>query len=172
MGEGARRADEGFYPRVLTARRFAPCAQTSSADPSSGAARHLLPQGEKGRRTAERYEVKPKLRGFARHLRTNATDEEEKLWHELGARRFADYKFRRQVPIGPYIADFVCHSAKLVIELDGSQHAESQRDIVRDAVIASHSYRILRIWNNELTHARNSVLEAIWHALNPQGEHP
>ena len=91
----------------------------------------------------------------------------------LRNRRFAEYKFRRQVPIDLYIADFVCHSAKLVVELDGSQHVESERDVIRDAVITRHGYRILRIWNNELTHASDSVLDAIWYALqpNPEGDH-
>ncbi|RYG98413.1 MAG: DUF559 domain-containing protein, partial [Alphaproteobacteria bacterium] len=96
------------------------------------------------------------------------------LWSMLRNRRFGEYKFRRQVPIDRYVADFVCHSAKLVVELDGSQHVESERDVIRDAVIARHGFRILRIWNNELTHARDSVLDAVWHALQhtTEGDHP
>jgi len=122
---------------------------------------------------ANRHPVKPRLREFARRLRTGSTDEEARLWSMLRNRRFAEYKFRRQVPIDRYIADFVCHSAKLVVELDGSQHVESERDVIRDAVITRHGYRILRIWNNELTHASDSVLDAIWYALqpNPEGDH-
>ena len=114
--------------------------------------------------------MKSRLRAFARRLRTGSTDAEATLWSLLRNRRFAEYKFRRQVPIGPYIADFVCHSARLVVELDGSQHAESESDARRDAVIASHGYRILRVWNAELTHARATVLDAIWYALQTQGD--
>ncbi len=116
---------------------------------------------------AARHAVRPGLRAFARRLRTTSTDEEALLWALLRNRRFAEYKFRRQVPIGRYVADFVCHSAKLVVELDGSQHVESQHDWERDAAIARHGYRILRVWNNELAHARGSVLDAIWYALQP-----
>jgi len=93
------------------------------------------------------------------------TSEEDRLWRELRARRFVDYKFRRQFPVGPYIADLVCLSARLFIELDGSQHAGSVSDARRDEWLNSQGFRVLRVWNNELTHSRDSVLEAIWHAL-------
>jgi very-short-patch-repair endonuclease len=89
----------------------------------------------------------------------------------LRNRRFSEYKFRRQVPIGRYIVDFACLESRLIIELDGSQHAESRRDEIRDAWLEGESFRILRVWNNELTHARESVLDAIWHALQ-EGDHP
>jgi very-short-patch-repair endonuclease len=108
------------------------------------------------------------LRSFARRLRAGSTEEEATLWAMLRNRRFAEYKFRRQVPIDRYIADFVCHSARLVVELDGSQHVESERDMIRDAAILRHGYRVLRIWNNELTHDRSGVLDAVWYALQPQ----
>jgi very-short-patch-repair endonuclease len=116
--------------------------------------------------------VKPRLRAFARRLRTGSTEDEATLWALLRNRRFAEYKFRRQVPIDRYIADFVCHSAKLVVELDGSQHVESERDVIRDAAIVGHGYRILRVWNNKLTHHRSGVLDAVWHALQPNGGPP
>jgi len=70
-------------------------------------------------------------RDRARQLRNDLTEAEQRLWRELRSRRFAGWKFRRQVPIGPYIADFACVERKLVLELDGSQHAESQRDEAR-----------------------------------------
>ena len=90
------------------------------------------------------------------------------MWGVLRNRRFVDYKFRRQVPIAGYVADFVCYSlARLIVDLDGSQHAENPRDAVRDAVLASQGFRILRVWNNELTQNRQGVLEAIWAALVP-----
>lgn len=77
----------------------------------------------------------------------------------------ANHKFRRQLPIGPYIADFVCLSAKVVIELDGSQHAESARDLKRDAYLRTQGFRVLRIWNNDLFANPGVVLDAIWHSL-------
>jgi very-short-patch-repair endonuclease len=107
----------------------------------------------------------PYLRNFSRRLRRNATKAEKTLWRLLRDRRLTGFKFRRQVPIGPYIADFVCYEAKLVVELDGSQHAESMRDMVRDDELYRRGFRVLRIWNNDLAH-RNTVLDAIWSALN------
>jgi very-short-patch-repair endonuclease len=114
--------------------------------------------------------VAPRQRSFARGLRRNSTEEEARLWSVLRSRRFSQFKFRRQVPVGRYIVDFVCLDARLIIELDGSQHAESRRDEVRDAWLTNQNFRILRIWNNELTHARKGVLDAIWYALQPSIE--
>ena len=70
-------------------------------------------------------------------------------------------KFTRQLPIGPYFADFACRQAKLVIELDGSQHAESERDEARDAFLKEEGWAILRIWNNELDENAEGVFQAI-----------
>jgi very-short-patch-repair endonuclease len=111
--------------------------------------------------------VAARQRSFARRLRSHATEEEATLWSLLRSRRFAEYKFRRQVPIGRYIVDFACLDARLIVELDGSQHAESARDAVRDAWLESQNFRMLRVWNNELTQARETVLDAIWYALQP-----
>jgi very-short-patch-repair endonuclease len=105
------------------------------------------------------------LRNFSRRLRHNATEAEQTLWRLLRDRRLTDFKFRRQVPIGPYIADFVCYEARLVVELDGSQHAGSKRDAVRDEELNRRGFRVLRIWNNDLANP-NVVLDAIWSALN------
>ncbi|MDT3707288.1 MAG: DUF559 domain-containing protein [Thiobacillus sp.] len=107
-----------------------------------------------------------RLKGIARRLRREATPQERLLWGALRARRFAAFKFRRQVPIGPYIVDFVCHDAKLIVELDGSQHADNTRDSIRDAELERRGFEVLRIWNNELTNSQTSVLEAIWQALD------
>lgn len=98
-------------------------------------------------------------------MRRKPTQAEQKLWQLLKDRRFADYKFRRQVPIGPFIADFVCYSARLIIELDGSQHADAQSDEARDAWFAAKDFATLRIWNNDLTANAESVTDAIWHRL-------
>jgi very-short-patch-repair endonuclease len=105
------------------------------------------------------------LRGYSRDLRKNATEAERRLWAVLRDRRLADFKFRRQQTIGPFIADFVCFEAKLVIELDGSQHADDPTDAARDAELARRGFAILRIWNNELTSNEAGVLDAVWHAL-------
>ncbi len=126
--------------------------------------------GEGGGPPAPRHEethqpVSPRLRGIARKLRRNSTEAEKLLWELLRNRRFAAFKFRRQVPVGPFVADFACFDAMLIIELDGSQHFESQRDAARDSELGRRGFHILRIWNNDLA-APDSVLDAIWHALH------
>jgi len=68
----------------------------------------------------------------AKKLRSDMTDAERRLWYRLRAHRFDNYKFKRQVPVGPYIVDFACLGRKLVVEVDGGQHAENQKDAVRD----------------------------------------
>lgn len=85
------------------------------------------------------------------------TKAEERLWHELRGRRLDRFKFRRQVPIGAYIVDFVCMEAKLVVEIDGSQHADSQHDRVRDAELAARGFRVLRFWNDDVLRDLSSV---------------
>src|SRR4051794_3823712 len=92
-------------------------------------------------------------RNLARELRANTTTAERKLWRLLRNKQFAGLKFRRQQPIGPYIADFYCSTAKLVIELDGEQHAEAgalERDQARTKWLQAHGYRVLRLWNADL----------------------
>jgi very-short-patch-repair endonuclease len=162
-GEGARRADEGSASPPADARESR--ATGGIPDPSSGATRHLLPQWEKEALAPHHREISPFLRGAARRLRRTATTSEAKLWALLRARRFVDYKFRRQVPVGPYVADFVCFSARLIVELDGSQHADSPSDNRRDAWFLREGFRTLRIWNTHLLADRNSVSDAIWNAL-------
>ena len=106
---------------------------------------------------------------IARRLRRDLTEPERLLWMLLRDRRFAEFKFRRQVPIGPYIADFVCFSARLVLELDGVQHLEASQaahDLQRTAHLEQAGFRILRIWNSHLFTERESVFEAIWQALH------
>ncbi len=101
-------------------------------------------------------------------MRRNPTDAERRLWLLLKDRRFAGYKFRRQVPIGPYIADFVCHSARLIVELDGSQHLDSRADTARDAWLGARGFTLLRVWNSQLTAEPQAVADAIWHALQKE----
>ena len=98
----------------------------------------------------------------AKILRRNLTETEQKLWYHLRAHRFMGKKFKRQKPIGRYVVDFVCLEAKLVIELDGGQHAESvEYDSARDSWLISEGYTVLRFWNNELMNEMEGVLERI-----------
>ncbi len=102
----------------------------------------------------------------ARQLRRTMTDAERVLWRHLRNRGLADYKFRRQAPFGPYVADFLCEEKKLVVELDGGQHAsDTAADDKRTAVIASHGYRVIRFWNNAVLSNAEGVLHRILDAL-------
>jgi very-short-patch-repair endonuclease len=104
-------------------------------------------------------------RDAARGLRRGATEAEQIMWWLLRDRRLAGVKFRRQVPIGPFIADFASIEHRLVVELDGSQHAESSYDARRDTYLKSNGWLVLRFWNNDVTVNRQSVLESIFHAV-------
>ena len=86
----------------------------------------------------------PKLLERARQMRSEMTQPERELWTALRAKRFAGVKFTRQVVIGPYIADFVCRSRKLIIELDGATHDDASRDVQRTAFLEAQGYRVLR----------------------------
>jgi very-short-patch-repair endonuclease len=108
----------------------------------------------------------------AQALRASLTDAERKLWGALRARRLADAKFRRQVPIGAYVADFLCHEARLVVEVDGGQHAESSRDQRRDRWFREQGFRVLRFWNNEVLGNLEGVLTVIAAELSGAPPHP
>ena len=97
----------------------------------------------------------------ARALRANMTEPERQLWQLLRDRRLQNVKFRRQVPIGCYIVDFLCIEHRLIVEADGSQHADSLHDQTRDAWLVSEGYRVLRFWNREVLRERQSVLDTI-----------
>jgi very-short-patch-repair endonuclease len=120
------------------------------------------------------YSVSPRTKGLARSLRERSTLPERKLWALLRSRRFIGFRFRRQVPIGPYIADFVCYGRGLVIELDGSQHADDQAyDNRRDAELNCRGFRVLRIWNGQFAQDERTVMEGILAALQePTGLEP
>jgi very-short-patch-repair endonuclease len=108
----------------------------------------------------------------ARSLRANMTDAERKLWYAFRDRRFADFKFRRQVPIGPFIADFICYDARVVIEVDGSQHADSSSDARRDRWFAANGFLVLRFWNNDVLKNREGVLISVLETLHQRTPHP
>src|SRR5271167_2696368 len=112
--------------------------------------------------------VSSNQRSRARTMRGAPTDSELRLWRLLRDRRLSGFKFRRQVPVGPYIVDFLCVGAKLIVEADGFQHAESPRDRARDAYLESQGWKVLRFWNNEVLQNREGVLETIYaHANRP-----
>ena len=105
---------------------------------------------------------------FARQLRRDMTDAERCVWKHLRAHRFAGEKFRRQVPIGPYIVDFVSHRSRLVVELDGGQHAlQVEQDRERTRWLEGRGYRVIRFWNNQVLTETEPVLEAIALSLTP-----
>ena len=107
----------------------------------------------------------------ARQLRARQTDAERKLWFLLRDRRLNGAKFRQQVPIGKYIADFVCQEAKLIVELDGGQHADQVAyDTARTEWLTGVGYRVLRIWNNDLTENEEGVLTAIYNELESNAQ--
>ena len=165
-GEGAsrprsvREAGEGLGGEVVLGGR-GPSTDRSlrSRSPSPGTA-----EGVRARPPAK-PPVDRQQRRRARELRSRMTDAERKLWFALRDRRFAGFKFRRQVPIGPFIADFVCFEARLVIEVDGGQHADSIQDQRRDRWFAANKFRVMRFWNNEVRSNLEGVMILLAEAL-------
>ena len=98
---------------------------------------------------------------LARQLRRNQTDAEKILWKHLRARQFCGLKFRRQYPIGNYIVDFVCLEKSIIIEVDGGQHSENEKDKERDKWLKEEGFMVLRFWNNEVMKNIEGVLEKI-----------
>ena len=103
---------------------------------------------------------------LARTLRRNSTEAEKTLWRELRNGQIAGHKFRRQQPIGRYVADFACQRRKLIIELDGGQHANDSPE--RTQFLNAVGYRVLRFWNNEILKNLPGVLQTIASALAEQ----
>jgi very-short-patch-repair endonuclease len=96
------------------------------------------------------------------------TDAERKLWWHLRSLPIENTHFRRQAPIGPYYADFACHRRRLIIEVDGSGHAEDRQsaaDTERTAFLESRGYRVLRFWNNEVLQQIDGVMSVIFEAV-------
>ncbi|WP_434729621.1 endonuclease domain-containing protein [Rhizobium binae] len=173
-------------------------ANVAPAAPSSDPSGHLLPAGEKGTEDVAAPPFSPRGEGArradegapgatkiikqdirkhradktdqARALRRGETEEEYHLWSDLRARRLNGYKFARQVPLGPFIVDFLCREQRLIIEIDGFQHAESVADQRRTAWLNASGYSVLRFWNREISRERRSILETILAALQGQLE--
>jgi len=136
----------------------------SSPPQSGGEVARAKPVTERGatdqpsRRSAERI-------ARARSLRHGGNMAEAVLWTELKASKLGGHKFVRQMPIGPYFADFACRSAKLIVELDGSQHADSEYDRRRDEFMRASGYSVLRFWSADALKRMASVCETIMAAL-------
>ena len=113
--------------------------------------------------------VRSQQRKNAREMRRIATDAERKIWFLLRDRRLDGIKFRRQVPFGPYILDFVCFERKLVVEVDGGQHADSQADAVRDARLQARGFHVVRYWNTDVLENPEGVLTDSLAHLDAQG---
>ncbi|WP_040577192.1 DUF559 domain-containing protein [Methylopila sp. M107] len=103
--------------------------------------------------------VRPAARENAKRMRREPTLAEAKLWRLLRDRRLAEVKFRRQAPFGRYILDFVCFSPRIVVEADGGQHDQSDRDKERDAFLGAEGFTVIRYWNNEILGNPEGVLE-------------
>ena len=109
----------------------------------------------------------------AQTLRRTQTPAEGLLWHFLRNKQLGGYKFRRQQPIGPYIADFACLSRKLLVELDGGHHVKKRDDGKREALLRGQGYRVLRFWNRDVVDNCFGVLERIYEELtNPPPHQP
>ena len=105
--------------------------------------------------------VPPEKRQFARRMRRQPTEAEEQLWQELRGRRLDGIKVRRQVPFDPYVADFLCAEAMLVIEVDGGQHGGSTRDERRTRFFSEKGFRVLRFWTDEVLREMDAVCKTI-----------
>ena len=138
-GEGGRRSrtDEGSAGR----------SGTDGADPTRNFTSHRS--------------INPTNQIRARSLRAEATEPEKALWRVLRDHRLSETKWRRQVPIGAYIVDFVCFEHRVIVECDGSQHAENPYDEKRGAWLRSQNFKIARFWNHDVMKARAGVLDTI-----------
>ena len=108
----------------------------------------------------------------AKSLRKQMTDAERRLWYRLRAHRLENWKFKRQVPIGPYIINFASLNTKIVIEVDGGQHQASNRDAVRDRYLTELGYVVLRFWNDEVLRSTDAVLEQIVSTIRQASDVP
>uniref|UniRef100_UPI002620CE04 endonuclease domain-containing protein n=1 Tax=Dokdonella sp. TaxID=2291710 RepID=UPI002620CE04 len=109
----------------------------------------------------------------ARNLRRNSTDAENRLWYYLRDRRLGGFRFRRQVPLGRYVADFVCMRERLIVELDGGQHMDHRADDEeRSRYLERAGFRVLRFWNDDVLLRTEAVLESLLAALCSACPHP
>ncbi len=113
------------------------------------------------------------LKFKARALRKAMTDAEQRLWSRRRRKQVNGFRFRRQVPLGRYVVDFACFDARLIVEVDGGQHAEDvAQDKMRDEWLTAQGFRVLRFWNNQVLQETDAVLEEILRALTQPPPHP
>jgi very-short-patch-repair endonuclease len=141
-----------------------------------------LPAGEGGARDAQRRgRVRAAMRHYrdlpsgavahARGLRRSQTEPEKRLWRAL-REKLPSAKFRRQVPFGPYVVDFLSFSGRMIVEVDGGQHAEAaEYDAARTRYLADQGYRVLRFWNNDVIENLDGVLDRLAATLPPSPSH-
>ena len=164
VGEGAERPEA--RSRASSTRYGCEAGEGAFAKyPSPGRSlRSRPPSPARGEGTPAASMRNPTRR--ARELRSRMTDAERKPWFALRDRRFADFKFRRQVSLGPFIADFVCFDARMIVEVDGGQHAESQSDRRRDQWFTANNFVVMRYWNNDVLKNLEGVLTSLLEALH------
>jgi very-short-patch-repair endonuclease len=133
-----------------------PLVGEGGAERSSATGEGFAPQTPSHRPVAKR------IRHFAKNMRREPTDAESAMWRLLRDRRLSQYKFRRQVPFQKFILDFVCFEKRVVIEIDGGQHASSNRDAARESILKAEGFRIERYWNNDVLQQPSAVLEDIF----------
>ena len=136
-----------------------PLVGEGGAERSSATGEGFAPQTPHHRPTAKR------VRQFAKKVRREPTDAEAGMWRLLRDRRLALFKFRRQVPFQSFILDFVCFEKRIIIEIDGSQHASSEPDVEREVTLEAEGFRIARYWNNDVLQQPATVLEDIFAKL-------
>jgi very-short-patch-repair endonuclease len=109
----------------------------------------------------------------SRRLRRGPTEAERLLWALLRSRRLAEHKFRRQVVLGPFIVDFCCFEKRLIVELDGGQHAsQTEKDDSRTEELNNRGFRVLRFWDDDVMKNTETVLKVAWNALNNEPPSP
>jgi len=111
-------------------------------------------------------QFRPRATGLARSLRNRSTDAERKLWRHLSRRQLNGHKFSRQMPVGPYICDFLCREHRLIVEVDGGQHCDSSSDVRRTEYLKQSGFKVLRFWNNEVLGNVEGVLATIAQTLD------
>lgn len=111
-------------------------------------------------------------RKLQRTLRNSMTDAEIHLWQRLRSRQLAGCKFRRQHPYLDFVLDFVCLEKSVIVEVDGGEHLDSERDQVRDRRLREAGFQVLRFWNNQVLNETDAVVEAIWRALQNEVSAP
>jgi very-short-patch-repair endonuclease len=106
-------------------------------------------------------QFRPRPTKRAQHLRNNGTDAERKLWRNLSRRDLRGFKFSRQIPVGPFIVDFLCRERGLIVEVDGGQHCQSRNDHQRTAFLENEGFRLIRFWNDDVLQNMDGVLQVI-----------